>query len=166
MNAISLVSLNVVMEKLEEGILFLDKGRNVVAINPAAAQMIGRKHDDIVGKLCPSLFPGTSCAHVCEKSGKCSLMEADYSQEKKLIQDIVVARPDGVLVPLHMWATGLPTDGSLAHCAVVLRNLTHEAQLKEIAGQRMRLGNLFGYSRVMQALFRESCLQPPAKQTY
>ncbi|MDH4284397.1 MAG: sigma 54-interacting transcriptional regulator [Gallionellaceae bacterium] len=158
MNAISLVSLNVVMEKLEEGILFLDKGRNVVSINPAAAQMIGRKHDDIVGKLCPSLFPGTSCAHVCEKSGKCSLMEADYSQEKKLIQDIVVARPDGVLVPLHMWATGLPTDGSLAHCAVVLRNLTHEAQLKEIAGQRMRLGNLFGHSRVMQALFREILL--------
>ncbi|MBI4938227.1 MAG: sigma 54-interacting transcriptional regulator [Nitrosomonadales bacterium] len=158
MNAISLASLNVVLEKLEEGVLFLDERRNVIAINPAAAQMIGRKHGDIVGKLCPSLFPGTGCAHTCEHSGKCSLMTADIKQEKKLVQDIVVARPDGALVPLHMWATALPSGGSLAHCAVVLRNRTREVQLEEIAGQRLRLGNLVGHSRVMQALFREILL--------
>ncbi|MBI5658790.1 MAG: sigma 54-interacting transcriptional regulator [Nitrosomonadales bacterium] len=158
MNTISLASLNVVLEKLEEGVLFLDERRNVVAINPAAAQMIGRKHDEIVGKLCPSLFPGTGCAHACGQSGKCSLMSADIRQGKKLVQDIVVARPDGALVPLHMWATALPAGGSLAHCAVVLRNLTREAQLEEMAGQRMRLGNLVGHSRVMQSLFREILL--------
>lgn len=158
MDKISLASLNVVLEKLEEGVLFLDERRNVVAINPAAAQMIGRKHDEIVGKLCPSLFPGTGCAHICEKSSKCSLMSASVRHEKKLAQDIVVARPDGVLVPLHMWATTLPSSGSLAHCAVVLRNLTREAQLEELAGQRMRLGNLVGHGRVMQALFREILL--------
>ena len=158
MDTISLASLNVVLEKLEEGVLFLDERRNVVAINPAAEQMIGRKHGDIVGRLCPSLFPGTGCAHVCEKSGKCSLMSASIRHEKKLAQDIVVARPDGVLIPLHMWATALPSSGSLAHCAVVLRNLSREAQLEELAGQRMRLGNLVGHSRVMQALFREILL--------
>ena len=157
MNTISLASLDIILGKLEEGVLFLDEQRNVVAINQAASHMIGHKHDDIVGKLCPSLFPGTPCARTCEQSGKCSLMTGT-AQENKLVQDIVVARPDGVLVPLHMWATALPADEPLAHCAVVLRNLTHEVQLKEMAGKRMRLGGLVGHSRVMQILFREILL--------
>ena len=157
MSTISLKSLNVVLGKLEEGVLFLDEQRNVVAINQAAAHMIGSKHGDIVGKLCPSLFPSTPCAHTCEQSGKCSLM-AGTTQENKLVQDIVVARPDGVLIPLHMWATALPKGEPLAHCAVVLRNLTREVQLEEMAGKRMRLGGLVGHSHVMQMLFREILL--------
>ncbi|CAG1004919.1 partial Transcriptional regulatory protein ZraR, partial [Anaerolineales bacterium] len=143
--------------KLEEGILFLDEQRNVVAINDAAAHMIGREHDEIVGKLCPNLFPSTPCARTCEESGKCSLM-AGTSHESKLVQDIAVARPDGALIPLHMWATALPQDEPLAHCAVVLRNRTREVQLEEMAGKRMRLGALVGQSRVMQTLFREILL--------
>ncbi|MEO8331008.1 MAG: sigma 54-interacting transcriptional regulator [Gallionella sp.] len=157
MNTISLASLNIVLEKLEEGVLFLDEQRNVVAINPAAMQMIGRKHGDVVGKCCPTLFPGTPCAHTCEESGKCSLMTGTV-QGNKLVQDIVVARPDGMLVPLHMWATALPTDKSQAHCAVVLRNRTREVQLEDTASRRMRMGNLVGYSNVMRALFSEILL--------
>ena len=156
-DTISLASLDIVLGKLEEGILFLDEQRNVVAINEAAAQMIGREHDEIVGKLCPNLFPSTPCARTCEESGKCSLMTGD-SHESKLVQDIAVARPDGALIPLHMWATALPQEESLAHCAVVLRNRTREVQLEEMAGKRMRLGALVGQSSVMQTLFREILL--------
>ncbi len=157
MSTISLKSLGIVLEKLEEGVFFLDKQRNVVEINQAAMQMIGQKRDDIIGKSCPSLFPSTPCAHTCEQSGRCSLM-TDTAQENKLVQDIVVSRPDGVLVPLHMWATALPKDKSLAHCAVVLRNLTREVQLEEMVGQRIRLGGLVGHCHVMQSLFREILL--------
>ncbi|MDE2310012.1 MAG: sigma 54-interacting transcriptional regulator [Betaproteobacteria bacterium] len=157
MQTISLANLNIVLEKLEEGVLLLDEQRNVVAINQAALHMIGHKQGDVLGKSCPSLFPGTPCAHTCEKSGKCSLMGAT-AKENKLVQDIVAARPDGLLVPLHMWATALPADKSLAHCAVVLRNRTREVQLEEIAGQRLRMGNLVGHSQTMQILFREILL--------
>lgn len=157
MDAISLGSLEIVLGKLEEGVLFLDEGRNVVAINEAAAQMIGRKHDEIIGKLCPNLFPSTPCARTCEESGKCSLMSST-AQDAKLVQDIAVARPDGALVPLHMWATALPQEEPVAHCAVVLRNRTREVQLEEMAGKRMRLGALVGKSRAMQTLFREIML--------
>ncbi|MDE2258953.1 MAG: sigma 54-interacting transcriptional regulator [Betaproteobacteria bacterium] len=157
MNTISLKNLNSVLEKLEEGVLFLDEQRNVVAINQAAALMIGRKQVDVVGKSCPGLFPATPCAHTCEVSGECSLM-AGTTKENKLIQDIVFARPDGTLVPLHMWATALLADKSQTHCAVVLRNRTREVQLEEIAGQRLRMGNLVGHSHAMQILFREIML--------
>jgi PAS domain S-box-containing protein len=149
--------LDVVLEKLEEGVLFLDEQRNIVAINPSAAHMIGLKHSDIIGKSCPTVFPGTPCASTCEKSGKCSLMGTS-AKENKLVQNIVVARPDGMLVPLNMWATALPADQSQAHCAVVLRNRTHEVQLEDTASRRLRMGNLVGYSHAMQVLFSEILL--------
>ena len=101
MDTISLASLGMVMEALEEGVLFLDEQRNIVAINPSPVRMIGRKHDDVIDKSCPTVFPGTPCAHTCEESGKCSLMEGTL-QADKLVQDFVVARQDGALVPLHM----------------------------------------------------------------
>jgi transcriptional regulator with PAS, ATPase and Fis domain len=157
MDTISLASLGMVMETLEEGVLFLDEQRNIVAINPSAAHMIGRDHGDIVGKSCPTVFPGTPCARTCEESGKCSLMEGTLEGDK-LVQDFVVARPDGGLVPLHMWATALPMDESLAHCALVLRNRTREVQLEDTASRRLRMGNLVGYSNAMQALFSEILL--------
>lgn len=157
MDTISLSSLGMVMEKLEEGVLFLDEQRNIVAINPSAVHMIGREQDEIVGKSCPTLFPGTPCARTCEESGKCSLM-GETAKESKLVQDIVVARPDGMLVPLHMWATALPLDEPLAHCAVVLRNRTREVQLEDTASRRLRVGNLVGYSNAMRALFSEILL--------
>ena len=157
MDTISLASLGMVMEKLEEGVLFLDEQRNIVAINPSAVHMIGREQDEIIGKSCPTLFPGTPCARTCEESGKCSLM-GETAKENKLVQDIVVARPDGMLVPLHMWATALPTDEPMAHCAVVLRNRTREVQLEDTASRRLRMGNLVGYSNAMQALFSEILL--------
>lgn len=157
MKTISLANLNIVLEKLEEGVLLLDEQRNVVAINQAALHMIGQKQGNVVGKSCPSLFPGTPCARTCEESGKCSLM-GKAAKENKLVQDIVAARPDGLLVPLHMWATALPADKSQTHCAVVLRNRTREVQLEEMAGQRLRMGNLVGHSHAMQILFREILL--------
>ena len=125
MDIISLAGLGMVMEKIEEGVLFLDEQQNIVAINSAAAHMVGRKHGDIVGTNCRILFPGTPCGLTCEGGGKCSLM-VESAQGNKQVQDIVVAHPDGMLVPLHMWATALPTDESLTRGAIVLRNRTRE----------------------------------------
>jgi two-component system, NtrC family, response regulator HydG len=150
---ISLSGLKAFLDNLEEGILFLDQERRVVAINQAASQMLGRGHGEILDRLCPSIFQGTGCARGCEQNGRCSLM-ASGGQEK-LLQDLVVQRPDGVLVPLRMWATVLPAEASLAYCAVVLRDRTHELQLEEAASERFHLGGLVGHSPVMQALFQQ-----------
>ena len=150
---ITLPGLRQFLDNLEEGILFLDQQRQVVAINEAASRMLGQNHDTILNKLCPSLFQGTACARSCEKSGHCSLMK-NAIQGKK-VQDLVVQRPDGVLIPLRMWAMMLPSDERLAYCAVVLRDRTHEVHLEEAANNRLRLGGLVGHSTVMQELFRQ-----------
>jgi len=150
---ITLSGLRQFLDNLEEGILFLDQQRHVVAINEAASRMLGQGHDDILNKLCPSLFKGTACARSCDKRGHCTLMK--NAIQGKNVQDLVVQRPDGALIPLRMWAMVLPSDERLAYCAVVLRDRTHEMQLEEAARDRLRLGGLIGHSVVMRDLFRQ-----------
>lgn len=150
---ISLSSLTQFLDNLEEGVLFLDQSRHVVAINEAASRMLGQDHATILNKLCPSLFKGTSCARNCEKVGECTLMMS--RKRSKKVQDLVVQRPDGKLIPLRMWALLLPVDEPLAHCAVVLRDRSHEVELEEEASNKMHLGGLVGNSAVMQELFSQ-----------
>lgn len=150
---ITLSGLRQFLDNLEEGILFLDQKRRVVAINEAASRMLGQDHSTILNKLCPSLFQGTACARSCDERGHCTLMK--NAMQGKKIQNLVVQRPDGTLVPLRMWAMVLPSDEQLAYCAVVLRDRTHEMQLEEAASDRLRLGGLIGHSGVMQELFRK-----------
>lgn len=150
---INLPGLREFLDNLEEGILLLDQQRHVVAFNEAASRMLGQDHGSILNKLCPSLFLGTACARSCEKRGHCTLIKNVIHGKK--VQDLVVQRPDGTLVPLRMWAMMLPYDEQSAYCAVVLRDRTHEMQLEEAASDRLRLGGLVGHSGVMRDLFRQ-----------
>ena len=150
---ITLAGLRQFFDNLEEGVLFLDQKRHVVAINAAAIRMLGQEHNTILNALCPSIFVGTACARNCKQNNHCGL-NASPGQGKK-IQDLTVHRPDGALVPLRMWAMVLPMDEPLAHCAVVLRDRTREVQLEDAASNRLRLGGLVGHSRVMLELFRQ-----------
>jgi len=157
MNSITLPDLAFVIDNLEEGVLFLDKDRHVVTINKAALDMIGQPPSEaggeaIVGQLCPSLFPGASCALECEESGSCSLMQQNTKKEK--LEDITFRRPDNRIVSLRLRALALSPSEPLARCAILLTNRTHEQQLEEEVSERLRLGGLIGHSRPMQKLFR------------
>lgn len=153
---VGLNSLTSLIDNLEEGVLFLDEGRRVLAINKPAQDMIGMdvggEVKQLTGRLCPSLFRGTECARACERSGQCSLIR--QKREKK-VQDISIQRADGSMISLRMWAISLPPEEPVARCAIVLRNRTRERQLEEEVSERLRLGGLIGHSRPMQDLFRQ-----------
>ena len=149
---ISLPSLAPLIDNLEEGVLFLDQHRNVLAINEAALTMLGHKPEGVVGMLCPSLFRGTRCARACEGRGYCALTPAVPGQ--KQTQDIVMERPDGSLVSMRMWALALPESEPLARFVVVLRDCTREKELEDEASERLRLGGLQGRSPAMQGLYQ------------
>ena len=110
---ITLAGLTHFLDNLEEGILFLDQRRHVVAVNEAARRMLGRRNNEILNQLCPGLFQGTACARNCEIQRNCTLMASMNGE--KLVQDLVVQRPDGELVPLRMWAMVLPSDADFAY---------------------------------------------------
>jgi len=157
MELISLPDLSTVVDNLEEGILFLDRDRRVLSINRSALDMIGQKENgvvdvDIINQLCPDLFPGASCARECDHSGICSLMMQDMEREK--VEEISFNGPDGTMVALNLRAIALSSGGTLARCAIVLTNRTHERQLEGEVSERIRMGGLIGRSPPMRKLFQ------------
>jgi two-component system, NtrC family, response regulator HydG len=149
----SLGTLRVFLDSLEEGVLFLDAGRNVLEMNLAAKRMLGQVDDSFIGRLCPSLFVGTACARECEIRGHCSLMRAQDQSRK--IQDVVLKAPDGSEISLRMWAMLLPPGDSGPTCAIILRDCSREIALESEVRERWQLGGLIGRSRTMQNLYRQ-----------
>ena len=157
MDLISLPDLSIIVDNLEEGILFLDKERRVLSINKSALDMIGQKKDgdiniDIINQLCPDLFPGASCARECEHSGICSLMMQGLEREK--VEEINFNGPEGTMVALNLRAIALSSKRTLARCAIVLTNRTHERELEGEVSERIRMGGLIGRSPPMRTLFQ------------
>jgi sensor histidine kinase regulating citrate/malate metabolism len=138
--------VDIVIDSLEEGILFLDKERHVITINQAALKMLGQKKafnikEDIINQLCPALFPGASCAKDCEQTGTCSLMNQDAEKEK--VEELSFKALDGKKVTLQMRAIALSSGEHLARIAILLTDCSHERQLEEeVKGVKARIRGL------------------------
>lgn len=146
--------LKLFLDSLEEGVLFLDKNRKVVASNRAATQMIGHEDVNLVNLLCPSIFKGTECAQACEIRGCCAL--TPDQEASNIVQDIVLQRPDDTSVFLRMWAILLPPAANLPlYCAIILRDRSHEVELEQEVTERLQLGSMVGHSPAMQKLYTQ-----------
>ena len=138
--------VDIVIDSLEEGILFLDKERHVITINQAALKMLGQKKafnikEDIIDQLCPALFPGASCAKDCEETGICSLMNQDAEKEK--IEELSFTALNGKKVTLQMRAIALSSSEYLARIAILLTDCSHERRLEEeVKGVKARIRGL------------------------
>lgn len=153
--------LNLFLDSLEEGVLFLDKNRKVLAANRAATQMVGREGENLVNLLCPSIFKGTRCAQACENRGRCALTQ-DW-KAGDVIQDIVLQRPDSTSVFLRMWARLLPPSENLPlSCAIILRDRSHEAELEQKVTERLQLGSMVGHGPAMQKLYSQILRAAPS----
>jgi len=110
-NINNMSELKRVFDNLDEGIVFIDPLRRVIAINKAACHLLGRDSDAVLNKLCPDIFRGMDCAKDCKKHDHCTRI-SDAEHEGRF-QDTSVQRPDEVVIGLHMMAIGLPSKGSL-----------------------------------------------------
>lgn len=153
--------LKLFLDSLEEGVLFLDEDRKVVAVNRAATQMIGHEEKNLVNLLCPSIFKGTECAQACEKRGHCAL-NPDW-KASDIIQDLVLQRPDNTSVFLRMWAILFPPEENLPlYCAIILRDRSHEVELEQEVKERLQLGGMVGHSPAMQKLYTQILRAAPS----
>jgi two-component system, NtrC family, response regulator HydG len=150
---LTLSSLDTFLDSLEEGVLFLDGMRRVVAINEAATEMIGQREEEVLHHLCPSVFAGTACAQACDARGTCSLLPHTGATRK--VQDIALKQPSGTRVFLRMWALLLPPNAANLYCAIILRDRSREVELESQVRERLRLGSMVGHSPVMQRLYEE-----------
>lgn len=154
--------LELFLDSLEEGVLFLDRNRRVLAVNRAARQMIRLEEDEnLIGQLCPSIFRETACAQSCEKRGYCALSSGWRTEG--IVQDIVLDRPDNVSVFLRMWSILLPPAENVAlHYAIILRDRSHEAELEQEVAERLQLGSMVGHGPAMQKLYSQILRMAPS----
>lgn len=110
-NINNLSELKPVFDSLEEGIVFIDHQKRVIAINKVACRILGQNSDAVLYKPCPEVFHGMDCAGGCNKNDLCTGMPEADREEK--FQDISVRRQDGVLVNLRMLSVELPSKKSL-----------------------------------------------------
>jgi two-component system response regulator HydG len=148
---LDITSLDVFLDSLEEGVLFLDEGLCVVAANEAAERMLGNDAGSLLNHFCPTIFSGTHCAVACRGVATCTLVPESGSE--KSIQDIELKRPAGVSLFLRVWALRLPTDDPEFHFAIIMRDRSHEVELEREVRQRLRLGGMVGHSLLMQKLY-------------
>ena len=149
----TLKTLSRFLDNLEEGVLFLDRNRQVMAVNDSAADLLGRDRDGVLSQLCPSIFADTSCARACEARGECTLSRAGDTARQ--IQDISLRRPDGLGVHLRMWSILLPPNEADLYCAIILRDRSREVELEDEVRERLRLGGIVGHSSAMQKLYEK-----------
>lgn len=141
------------LNALEEGVLFLDSGRRILAINEAATRMVEQNETALVGRLCPALFAGSACARSCEVRGVCSLTPAQGEDRK--VQDIQLQSADGQERSLRMWAMLIPPNNAGVYCAIILRDCSREVELEAEVRKQWQLGGLTGRSPAMQDLYQK-----------
>ena len=156
-NTIALPDLALLVDNLEEGILFLDKDLRIVTINSAARNMIGLSENQqadkgIIGQLCQSVLPGAPCAWYCAQDNSCSLIT--QGSEKEKFEEVTLEGPDGKTLALNLRAIALSESNAVVRNAIILTNRTRERQLEEQVSHRMRMGGLIGRSPPMQKLFQ------------
>ena len=138
----TLKTLSRFLDSLEEGVLFLDRDRQVMAINDSATELLGRDRDGVLNQLCPSIFAETACARACEARGQCTLSRS--GDRERQVQDISLRRPDGLGVHLRMWSILLPPNEADLYCAIILRDRSREVELEGEVRERLRLGGIVG----------------------
>ncbi len=156
-DTIALPDLALLVDNLEEGILFLDRDRRIVTINKSARNMFGLSEnqqvdENIIGQLCHNMLPGAPCSIDCVRDKRCSLVPLGSKKERT--EEVSFEGPDGKTLVLNLRAIALTESSTVARCAVVLTNRTHERQLEEQVSQRIRMGGLIGRSPPMQQLFQ------------
>ncbi|HEY0877829.1 MAG TPA: sigma 54-interacting transcriptional regulator [Zeimonas sp.] len=150
---VALATLEVLLDNLEEGVLFLDEQRRIVQINAAARRLLGNEGRQMVRELCPTLFEELPCAGDCPRDDRCSLSTAQG--ETRRTRDLILRRADGREIVLRMWAMLLPANDSHLHCSIVLRDRSREIALENAASERWGLGGLVGRTPAMQALYAQ-----------
>ncbi|MBF0435096.1 MAG: sigma 54-interacting transcriptional regulator [Magnetococcales bacterium] len=140
------------LDGLEEGVIFLDSRRYIMAINRAASHMFDKESAAVIGELCPRLFEGFQCAQACIARHDCALIPT--ASQKTRTVNLSLNRMDGTRIILSMWSVLLPEQEGAARYAIILRDRTREALLEEETRERLRFGGMIGHSPVMRTLFQ------------
>jgi PAS domain S-box-containing protein len=133
---------------LREGIVAVDQDLRVMALNPAAVEILGREPEELVGVPVCDLFGGRACPQD-------SLEKTLQRGEPILDFQTTVRLPEGGRGQVLIRAAPMQgRDGRRLGVAIILGDVTEVTELRKQASRRQGLGNLVGKDDKMQELYR------------
>ncbi|MBW3564235.1 MAG: response regulator [Acidobacteria bacterium] len=121
-----------------DGIVSTDSEGRITLANPAAAEMLGRSVNELVGAGVEEVFDA------CRRDGEgldhdCGLTEAILTSQFLTGDDFVFVRPDGTEIPIELTASPLPGPEQKREggCVVLFRDVT-ERRAMEMAEEHAR----------------------------
>jgi PAS domain S-box-containing protein/diguanylate cyclase (GGDEF)-like protein len=122
-----------VAETSPDGIISLDEGGNITAINPAAEAIFGHRTDSLIGRSLSVLLPSWGARHLLEVMARSAEQPRDAKGRR---EDFIGRRADGSHFPLEIaWSAW--TEGEARNFGIVVRDLTdqrrHEDELTRLA---------------------------------
>jgi PAS domain S-box-containing protein len=121
MNLSALGQFETIWSYVESGIAIVDaETREIVDVNPAAVQLFGAPREDILGRVCQTVFcPAQKCPIM-------DLGEEIERSERKFV------KADGTVIPIIKSVSKIQFNGRLA----LLENFTDISHIKEAADQK------------------------------
>jgi PAS domain S-box-containing protein len=133
---------------LREGIVAVDADLRVMALNPAAEQILGRGPDELIGAPVCDLFGERACPQD-------SLEKTLQRGEPILDFQTTVRLPDGVRGQVLIRTAPMRgRDGQRLGVAIILGDVTEVTELRKQVSRRQGLGSLIGRDAKMQELYR------------
>jgi two-component system, NtrC family, sensor kinase len=119
--------LQLILDAAGEGIYGVDLQGRVTFINPAAAQMLGRSEQELLGREHHSLVHGSgACSGLAVSSGDPLVGDGQSHQGGG-----VFWRNDGTSFPIEYVSTPIREDGLLVGAVVVVKDITERTRTEE-----------------------------------
>ncbi len=147
---INRISLEYILNGLSDGIIVHDLNRRIRFFSNVAEKITGYKKEEVLGKDCHTVFGGPLCGE------QCSFCNGNKGVAGKAEYSIAFKAKNKKAHHLEMTASMLKGDhnndvGVLA----VFRDLTEITELRNIAGEIHRFGNIIGKDKKILHIFQQ-----------
>ncbi len=125
-----------ILNSVGEGIYGLDAVGNVTFVNPAAAEIIGWKMDDLVGKSMHKILHHSRCDGSPYPREECPIYAAFKDGKVRRVENEVFWRKDGTSFPVEYISTPMHDEkGNLIGAVVTFRDITQRKLSESILQQ-------------------------------
>jgi len=120
----------IILDSAGDGILEIDLEGITTFINPAAANMLGMKAEDILGKLQHALIHHSKPDGTPYPEGECPIYAAYKNNSINHVDNEVFWKKDGTSFPVEYTCTPILEAGKLSGAVIVFRDITERREMK------------------------------------
>lgn len=118
-----------------DGIYGVDADGMVTFVNPAAADVLGYRPEDLTGREAHATFHDTQPDGAPFPIQRCYVTEAITEQKVTSAEDDSYLRADGLAIPVEVTATPLIDDGQAIGAVVVFRDVTQRREMDRMKSE-------------------------------